>query len=303
MSAPENGETTPAEEAEPGSETAVQAAADEELAIRDEGAGRDDDASGEEESEEGEDGEGEDQGDLFSPKLSDDRLRSVIESIVFASDKPVSLAVILSTLGRIKRSRVREALKQMIEEGDEQERSGTRGFVLREVAGGYQYRTIADNAFWLKKLQKERPWRMTQAALEVLATVAYKQPITKGEIDALRGVDSGAVLSKLVDKRLIKPVGRKEVPGYPMQYGTSDYFLEFFGLKSTGDLPTLREIKELTEIEDEVEIPEEVRQFEEERRRQIEAEQDALASEVLDEIGEGEEAEAAVDTDEESSGD
>lgn len=231
----------------------------------------------EEEAEEEDLGEeNDDEAGSLARKLSDERLRSVIESLIFASPKPLALTSISNLLRPVARKRVREMLDAMIAEGAERELAGTHGFVLKEVAGGYHYRTVADNAPWLKKLQKTRPWRLTQATLEVLAIVAYKQPITRGEVEQLRGVDSSAVMTKLIERRLIQPAGRKEVPGWPMMYATTPTFLEFFGLKTLKDLPTLREIKELTELEDEVEVPEELRAFEEERRKQIEAEQDGL---------------------------
>ncbi len=220
------------------------------------------------------------QGALFNAPLTDERLKAVIEAIIFASDTPLSASDIFRVLYGVPRDRVRPVLKAMIAEGEQKAREGNTGFVLQEVAGGYQYRTVASVSPWLKKLQKTRPWRLTQASLETLAIVAYKQPITRGEIDQLRGVDSSAVLVKLLEKRLVKPVGRKEVPGYPMMYGTAPGFLEFFGLNELKDLPTLREIKELGDLgEAEAEVPEEIRQYMEERRRQIEAEQDGLLAE------------------------
>ncbi|MCB0219936.1 MAG: SMC-Scp complex subunit ScpB [Chrysiogenetes bacterium] len=251
----------------------------------------------EEEAEEEDLGEeSDDEAGGLARRLSDERLRSVIESLIFASPKPLALTSIANLLRPVKRKRVREVLDAIIAEGAERELAGTHGFVLKEVAGGYHYRTVADNAPWLKKLQKTRPWRLTQATLEVLAIVAYKQPITRGEVEQLRGVDSSAVMTKLIERRLIQPAGRKEVPGWPMMYATTPSFLEFFGLKTLKDLPTLREIKEITDLEDEVEVPEELRAFEEERRKQLEAEQDGLLEDddeyerMAAERGEGEEA-------------
>ncbi len=216
------------------------------------------------------------QGDLFTTNLTDERLRSVLESLIFNSSHPISALDLCRVLWGTPRERVRAMLKAMTAEGEEKAKAATSGFVLREVAGGYQYRTIAENAHWLKKLQKQRPWRLTQASLETLAIVAYKQPLTRGEIDETRGVDSSAVVVKLLEKRLIKPVGRKEVPGYPMMYGTTPAFLEFFGLKDLRDLPTLKEIKDMNLLEEATqEIPEEARAYLEEQRLKIEREQDA----------------------------
>ncbi len=232
------------------------------------------------------------QGDLFTTNLTDERLRSVLESLIFNSSHPISALDLCRVLWGTPRERVRAMLKAMTAEGEEKAKAVTSGFVLREVAGGYQYRTIAENAHWLKKLQKQRPWRLTQASLETLAIVAYKQPLTRGEIDETRGVDSSAVVVKLLEKRLIKPVGRKEVPGYPMMYGTTPAFLEFFGLKDLRDLPTLKEIKDMNLLEEATqEIPEEARAYLEEQRLKIEREQDAALG-IFDEE-ESPEAQAA----------
>ena len=228
------------------------------------------------------------QGDLFTTNLTDERLRSVLESLIFNSSHPISALDLCRVLWGTPRERVRAMLKALAAEGEEKAKAGASGFVLREVAGGYQYRTISENAHWLKKLQKQRPWRLTQASLETLAIVAYKQPLTRGEIDQTRGVDTSAVVVKLLEKRLIKPVGRKEVPGFPMMYGTTPAFLEFFGLKDLRDLPTLKEIKDMNLLEETTqEIPEEARAYLEEQRLRIEREQDAALG-IFDEA-EGEE--------------
>ena len=113
------------------------------------------------------------------------------------------------------------------------------------MAGGYQFRTDTELAPWLRKLSKERPFRFSAAALETLAIIAYRQPVTRAEVEYLRGVDSGGVVKSLLERNLLRILGKKDVPGRPLMYGTSRHFLEFFGLKELQDLPTLKEFSAL----------------------------------------------------------
>ncbi len=127
-----------------------------------------------------------------------------------------------------------------------QERSDEgSGVDLAEVAGGWQFRTKAENSPWIFKLNKTRPVRLSRAALETLAIVAYRQPVTRPEVDEIRGVDSGPVLRNLLERNLVKILGKREEPGNPLIYGTTKDFLEFFGLNTLNDLPSLREYTEL----------------------------------------------------------
>jgi segregation and condensation protein B len=119
-----------------------------------------------------------------------------------------------------------------------------RGFRLAEVAGGYQMRSSKDNAEWVRKLQRGKPARMTRATLETLSIIAYRQPITRAEIEDVRGVDVDGVVTTLLERRLIRIVGRKDMVGRPFLYGTTPEFLEMFNLKDLSDLPTLKEIEE-----------------------------------------------------------
>ena len=113
------------------------------------------------------------------------------------------------------------------------------------MAGGFQFRTRTELAPALRKLVRDKTFRFSQAALETLAIIAYRQPITRGEIEYLRGVDSGGVVKTLLDRDLLKILGKKDVPGRPIMYGTSRHFLEQFGLRDLTDLPTLKEITAL----------------------------------------------------------
>jgi segregation and condensation protein B len=115
------------------------------------------------------------------------------------------------------------------------------------VAGGYQFRSAADSSEFVKSFVAPKPLRLTRAQLETLAIVAYRQPITRPEVDDVRGVDSGSALRMLAERSLVKILGRKDEPGRPLVYGTTARFLEFFGLSSLQDLPTLKEFSDLTE--------------------------------------------------------
>jgi segregation and condensation protein B len=128
--------------------------------------------------------------------------------------------------------------------GREYEEQG-RAFEIWEVAGGYQLRTRPEYASYLRLLHRERPLRLSRAALETLAVVAYRQPVTRAEIEAVRGVEVDAVIRSLLDRQLVRIAGHREVPGRPMLYATTKRFLEVFGLGRLDDLPTLREMEEL----------------------------------------------------------
>jgi segregation and condensation protein B len=121
---------------------------------------------------------------------------------------------------------------------------------MQEVSGGYQLRTRPEYADFLRKLGQSRPFRFSRPALESLSIIAYRQPVTRSEIEYLRGVDSGSVVKTLLEKRLIRILGKKDVPGKPMIYGTTKEFLELFGLSDLSALPTLREFSELVPEEE-----------------------------------------------------
>ena len=175
-------------------------------------------------------------------------LKRVVEALIFAAESPLSLDRLCQLTDR-SRVEVRPVIKLLQDEYP----PAQRGFSLTEVAGGYQFRTDSDLAPWLRKLSKERPFRFSPAALETLAIIAYRQPITRAEIEYLRGVDSGGVMKTLLDKGLLRILGKKEVPGRPLMYGTSRQFLELFGLRELADLPTLKEFSGLApELEEAV---------------------------------------------------
>lgn len=168
-------------------------------------------------------------------------MKKILESLLFASDKPLTVQR-LKQLTREKESApVEDALAALQADYD------GRGIVLHQVAGGWQMRTAPDTAEWVQQLIAGRPVRLSRAQLETLAIIAYRQPVTRPEIDEIRGVDSGGTLKLLLDRSLVRVLGKKEEPGRPLLYGTTRDFLEFFNLSALKDLPTLREYHELTE--------------------------------------------------------
>jgi segregation and condensation protein B len=172
--------------------------------------------------------------------LSHAHLMGLVEALVFASDKPMKAGE-LARLASAPVKQVREVL------ADLKQAYSSRGIVLEEVAGGWLFRTSAQFAPFVRELASERPVRLTRAQVETLAIAAYRQPITRPEIDDIRGVDSGATLKLLLERDLLRILGKKDEPGRPLLYGTTTAFLELFGLKSLKDLPTLHEFTELNE--------------------------------------------------------
>ncbi|WP_136513568.1 SMC-Scp complex subunit ScpB [Geomonas edaphica] len=173
--------------------------------------------------------------------MSAKSLKSIVESILFIHDQPLTLDRLASILEEFERADLRAALDELIEEYEQAQ----RGIVLIQVAGGYQLRSRPEHGDYVRRLNKTKGVKFSQSALETLAIVAYRQPITRAEVEYLRGVDSGGVMKSLLEKKLLRIMGKKDVPGKPLIYGTSREFLELFGLKDLNQLPTLKEIQEL----------------------------------------------------------
>lgn len=167
-------------------------------------------------------------------------LRGLVEALVFASDQPIKP----NEIGKLAQAPSRQ-IKELLEEL-KTEYAG-RGIQLEEIAGGFAFRTNVAYAPFVRDLVGQKPVRLTRAQLETLAIVAYRQPITRPDIDDVRGVDCGPVLRTLLERDLVRILGKQEAAGRPLLYGTSAGFLELFGLKSLKDLPTLREFTELNE--------------------------------------------------------
>jgi segregation and condensation protein B len=168
-------------------------------------------------------------------------LRDIIESLLFVADEPLAVDRLKSILETVDGREVRAALSRLQEEYDQ--RGG--GFGLFEVAGGWQLRSRPEYQEWIKRLLQPSPQRLSRAALETLALIAYRQPIIRADIEHIRGVDCGGVLRQLMERKLIRVLGRREIPGRPLIYATTRTFLELFDLKDLKDLPSPREIQEL----------------------------------------------------------
>ncbi|MFC1892370.1 SMC-Scp complex subunit ScpB, partial [Thermodesulfobacteriota bacterium] len=166
-------------------------------------------------------------------------LKLIIESLLFSSDKPLTVGEIQSCLPDADNAEIKSAIKVLQHEYE----SMARSFTLKEVAKGFQFRSRSEYGAYILRLLQTSPNRLSKAAMETLAIVAYKQPILRHEVELLRGVDVGGILRTLLEKGLIRIVGRKDLPGKPLIYGTTKNFLEVFDLKDIKSLPKLKEIK------------------------------------------------------------
>jgi segregation and condensation protein B len=167
-------------------------------------------------------------------------LKLILEALLFSSDKPLSIRDFRSFLPDEDASDIRNALKVLEHDYEVLDRS----FTLKEVAKGHQFRSRSEYGSYILKMLQTTPNRLTRASMETLAIIAYKQPILRHEIERLRGVDVGGILRTLLEKGLIKIMGRKELPGRPLIYGTTKRFLEVFDLKDISSLPKLKEIQD-----------------------------------------------------------
>ncbi len=168
-------------------------------------------------------------------------IKNIIESLLLVTEEPLTIARIKSILIEPGRKELQNALTELATEYEA--RKG--GFFLREVAGGYQIRTRPEYREWIKRLIQPKPLRLSKPALETLAIIAYKQPIIRSDIEHIRGVNCGGILRMLLERKLIRILGRKEIPGRPIIYATTKQFLEIFDLKDLKDLPTPEEIATL----------------------------------------------------------
>jgi segregation and condensation protein B len=177
--------------------------------------------------------------------VDEERLKAILESLLFAAGEPVSLNRLAAVLDSVPKEQIRDALTAL----GSQYAQGGRGLTVEEVAGGYQLRTRKEFA----PLLAGKPPRLSRSLLETLAIIAYRQPVTRPEIEQVRGVDCGGVLETLLERRLVKIAGRKEAPGRPMLYATTSEFLEVFGLKDLDSLPDLKEFQEIQRAQEEAE--------------------------------------------------
>jgi len=178
-------------------------------------------------------------------------LKNIIESLLFVSEEPLSIEQLKQVLSLPDSKLIRQTLNELI--ADYEGRQGA--FSLHEVAGWYQFRSRPDYVPWIKRLLQPKPSRLSKAALETLAIIAYKQPMIRIDVEHLMGVDCGGVLRMLLERKLIRVLGRKEIPGRPLIYATTKQFLQVFDLKNLKDLPSPKEIEALgIESMDETEL-------------------------------------------------
>ena len=172
--------------------------------------------------------------------MEHEELKAAIENILFAADQPVSVGQLQDLFSETtERAVLKSALDELV--GEYQ----SRNLQLMEVAEGYQLMTRRDYSDWVRKFMKlDKTAKLSQPSLDTLAIIAYKQPLTKAEVEEIRGVDSSGVVRTLLEKKVIAPSGRKKVPGRPIMYRTTRKFLEYFGLMDLKDLPTLEDFKE-----------------------------------------------------------
>ena len=174
-----------------------------------------------------------------------EEIKAIIENILLAADQPVSEAQFKNLFGdEVEKVSFKSVLEELIDEYN------SRNLQILQVAEGYQLCTRHDYSNWVRKFLKfDKTRKLSQPSLDTLSIIAYKQPLTKAEVEEIRGVDSSGVVRTLLEKKIISPGGRKKVPGRPIMYRTTRKFLEYFGLKDLSDLPTLEDFKE-SELED-----------------------------------------------------
>jgi len=168
-------------------------------------------------------------------------LKRIIEAILFISPRPVTTKSLFKKIEGCSLSDIENAMKELVDEY----RGSDRAIEIIPVSGGYQMRTKIEFKDWVKRFIRERDVELTRSVLEALAIIAYKQPVSKREIDVVRGVDSSRAIRQLLDKKLIEIAGRNDELGRPMVFKTTDRFLEVYGLNSLKDLPTFKEIEAL----------------------------------------------------------
>ena len=186
------------------------------------------------------------------------KLKNILEAVLLAADRTLAViqmeALFELDEQRPTRDEIRKALHEMAEDYE------TRGYELKQVASGFRLQVKQKYAPWVGRLWEERPARYTRALLETMALIAYRQPVTRGEIEEVRGVSvSSNIIKTLLERDWIKVLGHKDVPGKPSLYGTTKEFLDYFNLKSLDQLPTLAEIKDLDNIHPELELDEDIK--------------------------------------------
>ena len=185
--------------------------------------------------------------------IEQNKLKNIIEAALMAVAKPMTIEQLMQLFAEEERpsnNAIKEALELLKEESNE------RGVELKEVASGYRYQAKQEYSEWLSRLWEEKPAKYSRAALETLALIAYRQPVTRAEIEDVRGVGvSSSIIKTMIEREWIRVVGHRDVPGRPALYATTKQFLDYFNMKSLDELPTLAEIKDLEDLNPELDLP------------------------------------------------
>lgn len=204
--------------------------------------------------------------------LSPDQIKNIVEAALMAAGQPLSIDRLLSLFvdeQQPSRDDIKNALNILEEE------CATRGVELKQVSSGYRYQARQDYAEWVGRLWEERPPRYSRALLETLSLIAYRQPITRGDIEDVRGVTvSSNIIKTLLERDWVKVVGYRDVPGRPAMYATTKQFLDYFNLKSLSELPTLAEIRDIDSINAELDLVEPGSEVEAESAAELDADND-----------------------------
>ncbi len=225
-------------------------------------------------------------------------IKGVIESLLFVNERPVTLEQIKKVLDTVSNADIKRSIVSLQDKYEERK----SGMMIVEIAGGYQMLSNPSYASYLRNFYKTKhKEKLSKPALESMAIIAYKQPVTRSDIELIRGVNSDGVVAHLLNKELIKVIGRKDVPGRPYLYGTTKQFLEYFGLKSLDDLPTLEEFptlqpaaeSDMIEADAEEQSVEEVSTEEETAEEGVETEEEAVPMDETEEIVVSDEEEAS----------
>lgn len=171
-------------------------------------------------------------------------LKSILEALIFASEEPIGLATLCTIIEGADKGEIQAALAELTADYNDND---AKGLMLREVGGAWQFVTKPSAAAFVDKLNVDKPKTLSQAALETMSIIAYRQPVVRSEIEQIRGVDSGGVLKTLLERGYIKIVGRREEAGQPLIYGTTGAFLELFHLTSLEELPSMKEVEQIVE--------------------------------------------------------
>lgn len=172
--------------------------------------------------------------------MAEGMIKKIIEALLFVSEKPLMIDDFKQALDGLEEDKIKEAIDELRRDY----KTGERSFGVAELAGGYQIVTKPEFAPWISKLFRREETRLSSPSMETLAIIAYRQPITRSDIERIRGVNADGVLKTLLDRNLIKIKGRRDAPGRPITYGTTYEFLKRFGIKGLEGLPKLRDFTE-----------------------------------------------------------